>query len=79
MSRAGLWGAQTPQVFRAEALRAAHDADPALVASATDDAMLIERLGGAVLAHDAGVPNPKLTTPADLSAIEALLRGRGRG
>ena len=43
--RAGLWAAQTPQVFRADVLRAAHD-DVEAAASATDDAMLIERQGG---------------------------------
>ncbi|MET0823247.1 MAG: 2-C-methyl-D-erythritol 4-phosphate cytidylyltransferase [Solirubrobacterales bacterium] len=74
-SRHGLWAAQTPQVFRAEALRAAHDRDGGEVAAATDDAMLVEAAGGRVLVEPAPGPNPKLTTAADLATIEALLDG----
>ena len=74
-SRHGLWAAQTPQVFRAEALRAAHDRDGGEVAAATDDAMLVEAAGGQVLVEPAPAPNPKLTTAADLATIEALLGG----
>ena len=40
---ASLWAAQTPQVFRAEALREALDGDdPERLAAATDEAMLVE-------------------------------------
>ena len=76
-SRDGLWGAQTPQVFRTESLRAAHDGDPAVVAAATDDAVLIERAGGPVAVHEPGRPNLKVTTAADLRLAEALLEARG--
>jgi 2-C-methyl-D-erythritol 4-phosphate cytidylyltransferase len=72
LDRSELWGAQTPQVFRTEALRKAlksHD-------SATDEAMLIEAAGGTVLVHDPGVANLKVTTPVDLRVAELLLRGR---
>jgi 2-C-methyl-D-erythritol 4-phosphate cytidylyltransferase len=73
--RSGLWGAQTPQVFRAETLRAAHDrADGA---DATDDAMLVEAAGGRVLVHDPGGPNLKVTTTGDLAVAEAVLAARG--
>jgi len=75
-SRAGLWAAQTPQVFGAEILRGAHDADPAEVATATDDAQLVERLGGRVLVEPVDVPNFKVTTGQDLRVAEALLAGR---
>ena len=44
-----LWAAQTPQVFRAAELRAAHESPPADGTEATDDAMLIEQAGGVVL------------------------------
>jgi 2-C-methyl-D-erythritol 4-phosphate cytidylyltransferase len=70
-SRAGLWGAQTPQVFRADDLRRAHDAGNA--ALATDDAALIENQGGIVLIEPVAVPNLKVTTPADLHLAELLL------
>jgi 2-C-methyl-D-erythritol 4-phosphate cytidylyltransferase len=69
--RVGLWAAQTPQVFRADALRRAHDA--ADVVDATDDAMLVERGGGTVLVESTPGPNLKVTTPADLELAELLL------
>jgi 2-C-methyl-D-erythritol 4-phosphate cytidylyltransferase len=72
LDRSELWGAQTPQVFRTEALRAALDATDA----ATDEAMLIEAAGGKVLIHDAGVANLKVTTPLDLRVAELLLAER---
>ncbi len=76
-SRERLWGAQTPQVFRAEALRAAHEGDSAEVAAATDDAMLIEARGGRVLVHEVEGANLKVTTPDDLRIAELLLAERG--
>jgi 2-C-methyl-D-erythritol 4-phosphate cytidylyltransferase len=73
LDRSTLWGAQTPQVFRTEALRSALKGSD----SATDEAMLIEAAGGTVLIHDSGIANLKVTTPLDLSVAELLLdRGR---
>jgi 2-C-methyl-D-erythritol 4-phosphate cytidylyltransferase len=72
--RAGLWAAQTPQVFRADALRQAHDAGGA--ATATDDAVLVENQGGIVLVEEPPGPNLKVTTPADLALAELLLAQR---
>jgi 2-C-methyl-D-erythritol 4-phosphate cytidylyltransferase len=72
--RAGLWKAQTPQVFRAEPLRRAHDAGGA--ATATDDAVLIENQGGVVLVEEPPGPNLKVTTSADLALAELLLSQR---
>jgi 2-C-methyl-D-erythritol 4-phosphate cytidylyltransferase len=71
-----LWAAQTPQVFRTADLQAAHDADPATVAEATDDAMLIEQAGGIVLVEPAPAWNLKVTTPDDLRLVELLLSSR---
>jgi 2-C-methyl-D-erythritol 4-phosphate cytidylyltransferase len=72
--RSGLWAAQTPQAFRADALRRAlEEGDPA---SATDDAMLVEEAGGNVGIHPAPPENLKVTTPADLQLAELLLAGR---
>jgi 2-C-methyl-D-erythritol 4-phosphate cytidylyltransferase len=73
--RDGLWAALTPQVFRADTLRRAHD-DTAGVAAATDDAMLIEKAGGVVLVEAVQGPNLKVTTPADLAVAELLLARR---
>lgn len=75
-SRAGLWCAQTPQAFTVEILRRAHDGDPAVVAAATDDAMLVEGLGAAVLVEPVTEPNFKVTTAADLRLAGALLASR---
>ncbi len=72
LDRSELWGAQTPQVFRTEALRSALRS----ARTATDEAMLIEAVGGTVLVHDPGVANLKVTTPVDLRVAELLLGGR---
>ena len=76
LDRGRLWGAQTPQVFRVAALRAALAADPERVAAATDEAMLVEGAGGRVLIHPAPPENLKVTTPLDLKLAEALLAAR---
>ena len=75
LDRSGLWAVQTPQAFRAEALREAL-ADPGALADATDDAMLVESRGGRVLIHASSADNLKVTTPFDLRVAELLLRER---
>jgi 2-C-methyl-D-erythritol 4-phosphate cytidylyltransferase len=76
VERAMLWAAQTPQVFRTEALRRALDVDPTQVEAATDEAMLVEAAGGRVLIHPAPAENLKVTTPLDLKLAELLLGKR---
>jgi 2-C-methyl-D-erythritol 4-phosphate cytidylyltransferase len=73
--RARLWGAQTPQVFRTEALRAALAAAER-PEEATDEAMLVEWNGGTVLIHPVEAENLKVTTPLDLRVAELLLQSR---
>jgi 2-C-methyl-D-erythritol 4-phosphate cytidylyltransferase len=73
-SRQHLWAAQTPQVFRTDALRAAHAAD--LARTATDDSALVEAAGGTVLLEESPAGNMKVTTPADLEVAAALLEAR---
>jgi 2-C-methyl-D-erythritol 4-phosphate cytidylyltransferase len=75
LDRTGLWAVQTPQAFRAEALREALS-DPDSLPYATDDAMLVERRGGRVLIHPAPAENLKVTTSLDLRVAELLLRER---
>ncbi len=53
---------QTPQAFRADVLRRAHAAG----AEATDDAALVEALGGRVVAVDGDAQSRKITHPDDL-------------
>jgi 2-C-methyl-D-erythritol 4-phosphate cytidylyltransferase len=77
-SREHLWGAQTPQGFRAAKLRAAYEgSDRQRIAAATDEAMLIEKAGGKVLIEPGPAWNLKVTTPDDLRVAELLLRTHG--
>lgn len=62
---------QTPQAFRADALRAAHTGG----ADATDDAALIEAADGRVVIVPGERANLKVTTPADLVMAAAILTG----
>jgi 2-C-methyl-D-erythritol 4-phosphate cytidylyltransferase len=75
LDRSSLWAAQTPQAFRAAALREAL-ASTALLSQATDEAMLVERIGGKVLLHETPTENLKVTTPLDLRVAEMLLAER---
>lgn len=76
LDRRRLWAAQTPQVFRTEALRRALEADLERTAAATDEAMLVEAAGGKVLIEPAPPENLKITTSLDLRVAELLLAER---
>jgi 2-C-methyl-D-erythritol 4-phosphate cytidylyltransferase len=78
VSRDLLWAAQTPQVFRTEALREALIATPQRLAGATDEAMLVEEAGGTVLVAESSPENLKVTTQLDLRVAEVLLVERER-
>ena len=71
IDRRDLWAAQTPQLFRAAALRAAYER--AGSAAATDDAALLEKAGFSVVVVPSIPANVKITTPADLPLAGALL------
>jgi 2-C-methyl-D-erythritol 4-phosphate cytidylyltransferase len=75
LERSRLWAAQTPQLFRVEALRSAL-ADAERRVAATDEASLVEAGGGRVLIHPAPPQNLKVTTPLDLRLAELLLAER---
>jgi 2-C-methyl-D-erythritol 4-phosphate cytidylyltransferase len=75
LDRARLVASQTPQAFLAAALRAAHSSG----AEATDDAALVEAMGGRVVVVPGEPTNLKVTGPADLVLAEALLAGREPG
>jgi len=70
VDRDRLRAVQTPQGFRAGTLRAAHRAG----GDATDDATLVEAVGGSVELVDGERTNLKITEPSDLDVAEALLR-----
>lgn len=72
VDRADLVEVQTPQGFRAAALRAAHAGEP----DATDDAALVEAGGGTVVVVAGEPANLKLTHPHDLAVARVLLEER---
>jgi 2-C-methyl-D-erythritol 4-phosphate cytidylyltransferase len=72
--RDSLWEIQTPQVFRSEIIREAYRQATKQGSEATDDAMLVERLGERVTVLEGHPANIKITVPEDLLLAEALLR-----
>jgi 2-C-methyl-D-erythritol 4-phosphate cytidylyltransferase len=76
LDRQQIWLAQTPQVFAADLLIQAHQQAIADGFSATDDAMLVERMGVPVRLVVGEPTNLKVTYPADLLIAEAFLRAR---
>lgn len=71
--RQSLWAVQTPQAFRLSLLLEAYTAAEASGVQATDDAMLVERLGVAVRVVEGDYSNIKITTLEDLAWAEKLL------
>jgi 2-C-methyl-D-erythritol 4-phosphate cytidylyltransferase len=67
--RSALVAVQTPQAFRAGVLRRAHEGGSV----ATDDAALVERVGGTVRVVPGEARNIKITTREDLQAAERLM------
>jgi len=72
-----LWQAQTPQAFRFGVIFAAHLAAEQEGFMGTDDASLVERLGGMVRIVRGDYRNIKITTPEDIVLAEAFLAGGG--
>lgn len=70
VDRGGLVAVQTPQAFRVPVLRAAHASD---LTDATDDAALVERADGTVVAVTGDPMNFKITIPEDLAIARAYL------
>jgi len=69
--RHSLWQVQTPQVFRGDVITGAYRKANGTV---TDDASLVEQLGGRVKLYMGSYDNIKVTTPEDLTLAELLLR-----
>lgn len=72
LSRDGIVAVQTPQAFRWEALRRAHQEAERDGADATDDAALLERIGLEVAVVPGEPRNIKITRPEDLELAAAL-------
>jgi 2-C-methyl-D-erythritol 4-phosphate cytidylyltransferase len=74
VARTGLYQAQTPQAFRRDLLLAAHRDAHRNGFAATDDAELVERIGGRVDIVEGSTANLKITTRADLDLAEILAK-----
>ncbi len=70
--RESMFSVQTPQVFRAEILRAAHQT---VEADVTDDASMVEVAGGLVATFEGAYENIKITTPSDIAIARAIAAG----
>jgi len=75
LDRSRLVAVQTPQAFRVPLLRRAH----AGCAEATDDAALVEAIGGRVVLVEGDTGNLKITSPHDLAVAAALIGCRRPG
>jgi 2-C-methyl-D-erythritol 4-phosphate cytidylyltransferase len=73
VERSSLWAVQTPQAFRVSLILEAHEQAKAEGYMATDDASLVEWIGGRVKMVEGDYRNIKLTTPEDLLFAEAIL------
>lgn len=71
--RSFLWQAQTPQVFQKELFRKAYESALKSDFIGTDDASLVERIGGRVQMIEGDRENLKITYPVDLKIAELIL------
>ncbi len=67
LARDRIWFAQTPQVFRYTVILGAHETAREQGLAATDDAALVEMMGGQVAVCPGGGQNIKITTPEDFT------------
>lgn len=74
--RRELWAAQTPQLATLPDMRSAHEQGRRDGVDATDDAMLLERIGVVVHIVHASGENFKVTRPADRMRAQAILQDR---
>ncbi len=69
-----LWLAQTPQAFQLQLIKKAHEIAKQEGFMGTDDASLVERLGGVVKIIPGSRSNIKITSQEDLRVARALLQ-----
>lgn len=75
IDRSTLRMVQTPQLFRAEALRKAYEQE--FSESFTDDASVVEAAGYKVALEDGERENFKITTPLDITLARAIITAEG--
>jgi 2-C-methyl-D-erythritol 4-phosphate cytidylyltransferase len=73
LDRNSIWMAQTPQAFKLDLIRTAHENANLEGFMGTDDAMLVERLGRKIRIIPGSRLNMKITTPEDLALAEGLI------
>jgi 2-C-methyl-D-erythritol 4-phosphate cytidylyltransferase len=76
LDRSRLWAIQTPQAFPVKALKRAYEEASRQRVYGTDDATIIERMGGSVRVLMGSYENIKITTPEDLMLAEEILKRR---
>jgi 2-C-methyl-D-erythritol 4-phosphate cytidylyltransferase len=77
-ARQAVWLAQTPQAFRCDLIKQAHDRARLDGYQGTDDASLVERMGVPVRIIRGSRSNLKITTKEDLEIARALLEAGGK-
>jgi 2-C-methyl-D-erythritol 4-phosphate cytidylyltransferase len=76
LDRSRLWAIQTPQAFPVKALKRAYEEASKQRVYGTDDATIVERMGGSVRVLMGSYENIKITTPEDLMLAEEILKRR---
>ena len=71
LSRNKLWLIQTPQIFRYEIIKDAHEK---IINSTTDDASLVEQSGKNVSVFMGSYNNIKITTPDDIKIASSMFQ-----
>jgi len=71
-----IWLIQTPQAFRLDLLKAAHEKARKENFIGTDDSSLVERMGHPVKLIMGGYDNIKITTPEDLEVAAQYIKNR---
>ena len=72
LDREVIWLAQTPQGFPYQIILEAHEKARAEGWEVTDDAAMVERMGGTVRVVEGSYDNIKITTPEDIVLAEAV-------
>ena len=76
IDRKDLWQVQTPQAFRSDLIRQAHEEAIKDKFTGTDDAVLVERSGKKIAIVNSDYENIKITTPDDIKFAEIIIKRR---
>lgn len=74
--REDLWEAQTPQVFKRDVILKAYAQRAECPGEPTDDAQLVEAMGHPVTLVESDFTNLKITTRADITLANAIIKAR---